>query len=179
MVLGAIPGGTGNGLIKSLLDRSGENYGVNEAAFRIIKGNIVNVDLTEYTLEYEPAKKVYSFLSLAWSIVADIDINSEAIRCCGPTRFTVWGVWRCIFMRNYWGSLRYLGEESTRTRVLSVRSAKNSTDLANTDSFSDNKDSYPLSANKTDDLEWKAAAKEKLVNTEEVVSAETEGAVEN
>lgn len=121
LTLGAIPGGTGNGLIKSLLDRSDENYGILESAFRIIKGNVVDVDLTEYTLEYEPNKKVYSFLSLAWSIVADIDINSEAIRCCGPARFTVWGVWRCLFLRTYMGSLRYIGEDNCTSRVLNKR----------------------------------------------------------
>ena len=54
ITIGGIPGGTGNGLIKSLLHRADENYGVLEAAFRILKGNTVNVDLTEFTLEYEP-----------------------------------------------------------------------------------------------------------------------------
>ena len=125
MTLGAIPGGTGNGLIKSLLDRSGENYGVIESSFRIIKGQKVDVDLTEITFEYEPAKKVYSFLSFAWSIFADIDIGSEAIRCCGPARFTVWGVWRTLFMRNYFGSIRYIGENSNPLQVLEKRN-KNS-----------------------------------------------------
>ena len=107
-IFGVVPGGTGNGLVKSLLDRGNENYGVQEAAFRIIKARTVNVDLTEISLEYE-RKKVYSFLSFAWAIFADIDINSEAVRCCGPTRFTVWGVWRTLFIRNYFGSLRYYG----------------------------------------------------------------------
>lgn len=121
MTIGVIPGGTGNGLIKSLLERGDENYGVHESAFRIIKGNVVEVDLTEYTLEYDPNNKVYSFLSLAWSIVADIDINSEAIRCCGPARFTVWGVWRCLFLRTYMGSLRYIGEDGCSRRVLAKK----------------------------------------------------------
>ena len=47
MVLGMIPGGTGNGMAKSLLARSDENYGIFEATFRIIKGNTCKVDLTE------------------------------------------------------------------------------------------------------------------------------------
>ena len=92
-----------------------------EAAFRIIKGEEVKIDLTELTFEYEPAKKVYSFLSFTWSIIADIDLNSEAIRCCGPTRFTVWGVWRTLFMREYFGSLRYIGESANALRVLEKR----------------------------------------------------------
>ena len=47
LVLGLIPGGTGNGMAKSLLARSDENYGIFEATFRIIKGNTCKVDLTE------------------------------------------------------------------------------------------------------------------------------------
>lgn len=110
ITLGAIPGGSGNGLIKSLLHRTRENYGIMEAAFRVLKDRSVNVDLTELTLEYQPLDKVYSFLSFAWAIIADIDINSEVIRCCGPARFTVWGVLRTLCMRNYFGSIRYYGE---------------------------------------------------------------------
>ena len=118
LTIGSIPGGTGNGLVKSLLDRGGENYGIFEAAFRILKGRSVDVDLTEITLEYEPSKKIFSFLSFAWAIFADIDINSEAIRCCGPTRFTVWGVWRTLFMRQYFGSLRFIGHNASRRSVI-------------------------------------------------------------
>ena len=81
----------------------------------------MHVDLTELTFEYEPTKKVYSFLSVAWSIVADIDINSEAIRCCGSSRFTVWGVWRTLFIRDYYGSIRYIGEHANAPRVLAKR----------------------------------------------------------
>ena len=100
-------------MIKSLLDRAGENYGIMEATFRVLKGNTIDVDLTELQFEYDPpSKRVYSFLSLAWAIIADIDINSEAIRCCGPARFTVWGAWRAIFLRHYFGSLRYIGENA-------------------------------------------------------------------
>ena len=47
IVIGLIPGGTGNGMVKSLLARSDENYGIFEATFRIIKGNTCKVDLTE------------------------------------------------------------------------------------------------------------------------------------
>ena len=97
---------------------------MHEAAYRIIKGATVSIDLTEITFEYEPAKKVYSFLSFAWAIFADIDIGSEAIRCCGPTRFTVWGVWRTLFTRDYFGSMRYIGEQANAARVIKNRNIK-------------------------------------------------------
>ena len=54
VAVGAIPGGTGNGMVKSLLERGNENYGVKEAAFRILKRRTVAVDITELTFEYEP-----------------------------------------------------------------------------------------------------------------------------
>lgn len=52
VTIGAIPGGTGNGLVKSLLSRGNEEYGINEAAFRVLKKRTVPVDITELTLEY-------------------------------------------------------------------------------------------------------------------------------
>ena len=70
------------------------------------------MDLTELDCEYEK-RPIYSFLSVAWSIFADIDINSEAIRCCGSTRFTVWSIWRTLFKRHYPGSLKYRGKKIT------------------------------------------------------------------
>jgi sphingosine kinase len=118
LTVGSIPGGTGNGFMKSLLEKGNENYGIFEAAFRVIKGRKIEVDLTEFTLEYEPNKKIYSFLSFAWAVFADIDISSEAIRCCGPTRFTVWGVYRTLFLRDYFGSLRYIGSRARPQAVL-------------------------------------------------------------
>lgn len=39
ITIGGIPGGTGNGLVKSLLAHQGENYGVEEAAWIILRGS--------------------------------------------------------------------------------------------------------------------------------------------
>ena len=52
LTLGAIPGGTGNGFIKSLMWRGNEEYDIMVAAFRVIKQRAVEVDLTELTMEY-------------------------------------------------------------------------------------------------------------------------------
>ena len=51
VTLGVVPGGSGNGMIKSLLHRAGEEYGITEAAYRLIKGNSVDCDLTELVFE--------------------------------------------------------------------------------------------------------------------------------
>jgi hypothetical protein len=55
-----------------------------------------------------------SFLSLSWSIVADLDIESEKWRCCGSFRFTWGAIVRTCGLRKYRGRLWYLpveGEE--------------------------------------------------------------------
>lgn len=109
VTIGCIPGGTGNGLVKSILSNSNENYGVLEAAFKIVKGNRKLIDITQLTGEYEK-KKIFSFLCVSWAIIGDIDINSEVIRCCGAARFTVWGVWRVMCMRRYRGDFKFTGE---------------------------------------------------------------------
>ena len=96
IVLGVIPGGTGNGLVKSLLDRSDEIYGVQEAAYLIVRGKNLKMDLTELDLEYEPDRRIYSFLSVAWAVIADCDIDSEVLRWMGSARFTLWGAYRCL-----------------------------------------------------------------------------------
>ena len=49
------------------------------------------------------------FLMLGWAIVSDCDINSEVIRWIGPARFTIWGVYRVLFLREYPAQFRYKG----------------------------------------------------------------------
>lgn len=39
---------------------------------------------------------VYSFLSIGWGFIADIDIESERIRMLGSPRFTIWSIARLI-----------------------------------------------------------------------------------
>jgi diacylglycerol kinase family enzyme len=50
----------------------------------------------------------FSFLSLEWAIVADIDIESENLRFLGSARFDVYGFYRCLWLRRYRGRFSYL-----------------------------------------------------------------------
>ena len=50
--LGFIPGGTANGLVKSVLDYGAEEYGIETAAFVVSKGRTTRMDLTEIECEY-------------------------------------------------------------------------------------------------------------------------------
>jgi hypothetical protein len=124
--IGHIPGGSGNGLATSILKACGEEYGVVEAAFVIARGRTQPLDLA--TCEGQPATagyggadappgaitSFYSFLSLSWAIVADIDIESETYRsCCGPSRFDISTVQRILCLRRYRGRLSYLPAANT------------------------------------------------------------------
>lgn len=65
--------------------------------------------MTELKLEYE-TKPVYSFLSVAWSTIADIDLNSERLRWLGPIRFDLWGAYRCARLLKCKGNLTIVGQ---------------------------------------------------------------------
>ena len=96
IVLGGIPGGTGNGLIKSILTEAGEEYGAKEAAYLVIRDKPGSIDITKIILERMPQKPVYSFLSVSYSALADIDLNSDHLRWIGPIRYEVRAVWRLL-----------------------------------------------------------------------------------
>ena len=103
--LGIIPGGTGNGLCKSILAAAGEDYDPLNAAFAIAKGKQQNLDLAAVT---QNDKEYYSFLSLAWGLVSSIDIESEKIKFLGAYRFDVYAVLLISLLRTYKGRFTYL-----------------------------------------------------------------------
>lgn len=107
--IGFIPGGSANGLVKAVLDYSGEEFSVENAAFVAAKGRVTKMDLTEIEGEYQK-EKIYSFLSTFWGILADCDINSEVLRCIGSARFTIWGIYRVLCLKTYLGSLFFTGQ---------------------------------------------------------------------
>lgn len=54
---------------------------------------------------------IYSFLSVAWTIVADVDLESEVLRWMGEPRFTVWTLIRALKLRKYGAILSYKGQD--------------------------------------------------------------------
>lgn len=71
--VGLLPGGTANGLVKSILSHCHEVYDPKSAAFLIAKGFSSKMDTIELTLDNRE-DKVYSHLSVTWGLIADIDI---------------------------------------------------------------------------------------------------------
>ncbi|CDW82761.1 sphingosine kinase 1 [Stylonychia lemnae] len=106
---GIIPSGTSNGFCKSITENIEEECNIEVASFLIARGRKRRIDLTEIETEYNSKKKIYMLLSLFWGFLADCDINSEFLRLLGPLRYSVWGIFRLIFIKHYPGSIYYQG----------------------------------------------------------------------
>lgn len=125
---GFVPAGTANGLVQTILDQHDEVFGILNAAFLIAKGSRIKMDLTEITLEYQPETKLYMFLMMAWALVSDCDINSEVIRCIGSPRFTIWGVYRLMALRNYYGKFSVQGQKILSNKFEEIKTTEEQID---------------------------------------------------
>lgn len=74
--------------------------------FLLCKGLVSRMDLASVHLPSSP--RLFSFLSLAWGFVADVDVESEKYRHVGAARFTVGTLVRLASLRVYKGKLAYL-----------------------------------------------------------------------
>ncbi|XP_053181196.1 sphingosine kinase 1-like [Scomber japonicus] len=109
--LGILPGGSGNALAASVHYYSGSSPVSSEdllvsCGFLLCKGLVSPMDLVSIHLPSSP--RLFSFLSLAWGFVADVDIESEKYRHVGAARFTVGTLVRLASLRVYKGKLAYL-----------------------------------------------------------------------
>ncbi|XP_047430971.1 sphingosine kinase 1-like [Mugil cephalus] len=109
--LGILPGGSGNALAASVHHYSGASPLSSEellvsCGFLLCKGLVSRMDLVSIHLSSSP--RLFSFLSLAWGFVADVDIESEKYRHVGAARFTVGTLVRLASLRVYKGRLAYL-----------------------------------------------------------------------
>ena len=96
------------------------------AAVAIVKGRSHPKDLVHIqTHETE----VFSFLAVAWGIIADIDIESERFRSLGEMRFTIGAVQRILFLRREAARIAFLPieDESPYSHLLMKRESKKST----------------------------------------------------
>lgn len=97
-----VPSGSGNGLAKSL------NINNIKDSIKFIKNNdksdikLVDLFKVSYNLNTE-----YSFLSQTWTMISDIDIDTEWLRWMGDLRF-FWGILKFLFKnKSVRGRLKY------------------------------------------------------------------------
>lgn len=75
------------------------------SALSAVKSKRTPIDLVRVETR---SQILFSFLSVGWGLLADIDIESERLRAIGGQRFTVWSVARLIGLRTYKGKISYL-----------------------------------------------------------------------
>uniref|UniRef100_A0AAG5D3A0 sphingosine kinase n=1 Tax=Anopheles atroparvus TaxID=41427 RepID=A0AAG5D3A0_ANOAO len=106
--IGIIPCGSGNGLAKTvsfLYEEPFETKPVLASALMVVKGRHSMLDVVRVETR---SNIMFSFLSVGWGLISDIDIESERLRAIGGQRFTVWSVHRLISLRTYHGTVAYL-----------------------------------------------------------------------
>ena len=103
-----VPGGSGNGLARSIAYHCSEPYDPSPtlpSALAAVRHHCAPMDLVRVETT---SQIMFSFLSVGWGFLSDIDIESERLRMLGGQRFTVWSVARLIGLRSYSGRLWYV-----------------------------------------------------------------------
>ncbi|KAL9456159.1 hypothetical protein AB3S75_005392 [Citrus x aurantiifolia] len=103
--LGVVPAGTGNGMIKSLLDLVGEPCKASNAILAVIRGHKRLLDVATIL---QGKTRFHSVLMLAWGLVADIDIESEKYRWMGSARIDFYALQRILYLRQYNGRVSFV-----------------------------------------------------------------------
>ncbi|XP_072530630.1 sphingosine kinase 1-like [Salminus brasiliensis] len=128
--LGILPGGSGNALAASVhhYTQAGAVFGEDlllSCGFVLCKGLVYPLDLLSVRLS--SGLRLFSFLSLAWGFVADVDIESEKYRPVGAVRFLVGALVRLASLRTYQGRLAFLLAEDESGPVTAASTALSNT----------------------------------------------------
>ncbi|XP_067936065.1 sphingosine kinase 1-like [Watersipora subatra] len=106
--IGILPAGSGNALCCTLNYAAGEPFAYDilvHSTYLLLKRTLKPMDLV---LLNTTAGPIYSFLSVTWGLVADIDIESERFRRLGILRFKLEALYRIAKPRSYKGRLSFL-----------------------------------------------------------------------
>lgn len=119
--VGILPCGSGNALAGSINHHAGYDMCLREplllnCCFLLCRGGVRPMDVISVTTSPPPSvnsrpaapRRLFSFLSVAWGFVSDVDIESERYRGLGSARFTLGTLVRIASLRSYKGRLSYL-----------------------------------------------------------------------
>ncbi|XP_073342092.1 sphingosine kinase 2 [Pagrus major] len=119
--VGILPCGSGNALAGSINHNAGYDMCLREplllnCCFLLCRGGVKPMDVVSVTTSPPPSnnnrtaapRRLFSFLSVAWGFVSDVDIESERYRGLGSARFTLGTLVRIASLRSYKGRLSYL-----------------------------------------------------------------------
>jgi sphingosine kinase len=119
IVVGAIPAGTGNGLMKTISEENNENFDTISFAYMICKGKKIKLDLFEIEM-LSQEKFIYAFHSVSSGLVAEVGVFSETCRWIGDIRFKLYGFWRLLTVnsKHFYTSMYYPEEEELDERTI-------------------------------------------------------------
>ncbi|CAK6973506.1 sphingosine kinase 2 [Scomber scombrus] len=117
--VGILPCGSGNALAGSVNHHAGYDMCLREplllnCCFLLCRGGVRPMDVISVTTSppsnprNATPRRLFSFLSVAWGFVSDVDIESERYRGLGSARFTLGTLVRIASLRSYKGRLSYL-----------------------------------------------------------------------
>ncbi|XP_051004497.1 sphingosine kinase 2 [Acomys russatus] len=111
MPIGVLPCGSGNALAGAVNHYGGFEPAVGvdlllNCSLLLCRGGSQPLDLLSVTLA--SGSRCFSFLSVAWGFLSDVDIHSERFRALGRARFTVGAVLGLATLHTYRGRLSYL-----------------------------------------------------------------------
>ncbi|GAA5925890.1 diacylglycerol/lipid kinase family protein [Sporobolomyces koalae] len=109
-----VPTGSGNALANSVVgnDRSGD---WKACALVALKGNPIPIDLCSVT--QQGGKRIFSFLTQAFGLMADLDLGTEHLRFLGDFRFTLGYIKGAVTRRRYPMKLQVLVESSSKNEI--------------------------------------------------------------
>ncbi|VVD03510.1 unnamed protein product [Leptidea sinapis] len=96
--LAILPCGSGNGLATTICYHYDEPF---------TNSNMTGLSISLTRNRTAPMDIMFSFLSVGWGLLSDIDIESERLRAIGGQRFTVWAIARLVGLRKYKGTVSY------------------------------------------------------------------------
>ncbi|KAF2347559.1 Diacylglycerol kinase catalytic domain [Trinorchestia longiramus] len=125
-----IPGGSGNGLAKSLAywrkdpeEKKSKARGL-IAALNLVRGSPQPIDLV--MIHTHSGQRYFSFLSFGLGLLTDIDIESERMRFLGEARFTVWAIAKVVATKRYSVTISFKRATGVRRPGCNKKSASQS-----------------------------------------------------
>ena len=103
--IAAVPGGTSNGLAKSVLFECGDECSATNAVFLAVRGAAAPLDVSRVVAAGGQA--YHAFLLLGWGLIADVDLQSEGLRWMGEARLYVAALYFAARKRRYRGKLSF------------------------------------------------------------------------
>ncbi|KAG0233781.1 sphinganine kinase lcb4 [Actinomortierella wolfii] len=112
--LSPLPGGSGNAICYTI---NGQDYGgfIGNTSLTAIKGRAMLADLCSVT---QGQKRVFSFLSQTFGMIADSDLGTEHLRWMGSARFTYMVIQRMLQRASYNFEISYIPAEMDKSKII-------------------------------------------------------------